>query len=997
MRAFILRATLTAWSAGFAVLPAFADETLISAGLNAPVIGASGGSQVYWGPIVTQTTMGLSGNTNTNYPQKLAGSSISGSGGAAGSREYCQTPGPDSGPGTVVPPSSVPVYEWFCNQDPVPAAPQVDFEYYKYLAQLQGNSCGGQPCYNAGTNLSFSGIYDPICTVNGQTKVWFFEGDVSFSGGTYFCGILLSRGSVGFTGGGAGNVTITPHAEAWKQYQVATPNGTPGFGDTSAQDEYPGDGGLNTAKPYNLATGGGGFNGDPVSFKGYIYATTGYTAGGHTLVVGAVQFGQGAASTAGGGTIFYDPQVIFTVPPSGSVARPVITPGGGSFTGNVSVTITVATAGAEIRYTLDGTTPNPTSPLYTGAFTLTSDTVVKAIGIRSDLNPSEVATANFVITPGPANQPPVVDAGPNQTIVLPASASLAGTASDDGLPNPPASLTYAWNRVSGPGTVLFANQAVLSTTAVFSQSGTYVLRLAVFDGQLTTTDDITISVQDTPPPTVAFNPASYSVSEDDGYVRLTAVRSGTNLSGTSSVQFTTVNGTAVSGLDYGTVLGTLTFNPGETSKALQVPVLVDRLNEGSEVFTVTLTQPVGAVLGTSQAQVTITDASPAPPPAPAPLITRIDPYTSPVDVSFSFTMRVLGSGFDAQNAQVLWNNGTTLPVLLRSSSAIYVTVNPSLWNNTQGAYPILVRNPGNIDSNSVNFYVGAASSITVTEMPPWVVQPPAADPNPTYGTTSTLTVLGGTFSPMGEAVLSYKWEAVGSQPAGYTFSANSSHAASRSVVAFSGPGVYRFRAVITDTYTGIAIVTDTLDVTVVSRATSLVLSPKRQVITLDQTATLNAVVRDQFGAEISPTLNWTNSAGALSPSNTSAVLSVDPNSRNIRVTAALTDGSLTDYADVTVLYGAGGIGDLSQSVPAPVPFKVTSGLPGVTFKRLNPGTTIRLYTPDGKLVRTLKSEDGSDVLFDLKNSNGERVASGVYLYQMEGSGQKKKGKIVLIL
>ncbi len=37
----------------------------------------------------------------------------------------------------------------------------------------------------------------------------------------------------------------------------------------------------------------------------------------------------------------------------------------------------------------------------------------------------------------PVNQPPVVNAGVDATITLPATASLDGTVTDDGLPNPP--------------------------------------------------------------------------------------------------------------------------------------------------------------------------------------------------------------------------------------------------------------------------------------------------------------------------------------------------------------------------------------------------------------------------------------------------------------------------------------------------------------------------------------------------------------------------------
>jgi len=95
---------------------------------------------------------------------------------------------------------------------------------------------------------------------------------------------------------------------------------------------------------------------------------------------------------------------------------------------------------------------------------------------------------------GAVNQPPTVNAGPDQTITLPATASLAGTASDDGLPNPPHTLTTTWAKVSGPGTVTFGNANALSTTATFSAAGTYVLSLTGNDSALSSTDTITIVV-----------------------------------------------------------------------------------------------------------------------------------------------------------------------------------------------------------------------------------------------------------------------------------------------------------------------------------------------------------------------------------------------------------------------------------------------------------------------------------------------------------------------
>jgi hypothetical protein len=101
------------------------------------------------------------------------------------------------------------------------------------------------------------------------------------------------------------------------------------------------------------------------------------------------------------------------------------------------------------------------------------------------------------------NLPPNVSAGADTTAVVDTPITLAGTASDDGLPAPPA-LHTLWTPISGPGTVTFGNNSLASTTAAFSTAGTYVLRLTADDGQLSRSDDVSIVVSadpGTPPPT----------------------------------------------------------------------------------------------------------------------------------------------------------------------------------------------------------------------------------------------------------------------------------------------------------------------------------------------------------------------------------------------------------------------------------------------------------------------------------------------------------------
>ena len=76
------------------------------------------------------------------------------------------------------------------------------------------------------------------------------------------------------------------------------------------------------------------------------------------------------------------------------VEAPVITPDGGSFTGSQIVTITCATDGAAIHYTTDGTEPTACSTKYSGGFTITATTTIKAVAFVGEAK-SSVTSAAF--------------------------------------------------------------------------------------------------------------------------------------------------------------------------------------------------------------------------------------------------------------------------------------------------------------------------------------------------------------------------------------------------------------------------------------------------------------------------------------------------------------------------------------------------------------------------------------------------------------------------
>jgi alpha-tubulin suppressor-like RCC1 family protein len=83
-------------------------------------------------------------------------------------------------------------------------------------------------------------------------------------------------------------------------------------------------------------------------------------------------------------------------PNLGVLPTPTIAPAAGTYTSEVSVTVT-ALAGATIRYTLDGTDPTTTSMTYSGPFAVTTTSTVKAKAWHPDYSPSAIASAAYVI------------------------------------------------------------------------------------------------------------------------------------------------------------------------------------------------------------------------------------------------------------------------------------------------------------------------------------------------------------------------------------------------------------------------------------------------------------------------------------------------------------------------------------------------------------------------------------------------------------------------
>lgn len=81
-----------------------------------------------------------------------------------------------------------------------------------------------------------------------------------------------------------------------------------------------------------------------------------------------------------------------------TVASPVVTPASQTSFSPQQITMTTTTSGAQIRYTIDGSTPSDTvGTIYGGSFTLNSSATLKAIAYKSGWTNSSVTTNNYTI------------------------------------------------------------------------------------------------------------------------------------------------------------------------------------------------------------------------------------------------------------------------------------------------------------------------------------------------------------------------------------------------------------------------------------------------------------------------------------------------------------------------------------------------------------------------------------------------------------------------
>ena len=241
-------------------------------------------------------------------------------------------------------------------------------------------AAGTIPSPAAGTNL-FLGDADPNATIYYTT-----DGTSPLTNGRLYSGLIVLSGPPVTIQAYATGANHSPSAVVSASYTLAAY--APGFS--------PGTGTYNSAQSVTLtdATGGASIyyttNGSTPTPSSTPY-TGPFTVSATETVNAMATYPRFSNSTVSSAT--------YTI--QSPAATPTFSPGGGSYNGTQTVTISDTTPGAKIYYTTNGTTPTSGSTLYTTPISVSASETVEAIAVASGYATSAVGTANYTISAAP--------------------------------------------------------------------------------------------------------------------------------------------------------------------------------------------------------------------------------------------------------------------------------------------------------------------------------------------------------------------------------------------------------------------------------------------------------------------------------------------------------------------------------------------------------------------------------------------------------------------
>ncbi len=460
--------------------------------------------------------------------------------------------------------------------------------------------------------------------------------------------------------------------------------------------------------------------------------------------------------------------------------------------------------------------------------------------------------------------------------------------------------------------------------------------------------------------TLTFSAPAVTLNQAPSFTSLSCVVNSTQATCTATV---TDNGGA-SHLKYDWSSGGVTFVPNNTV-ATSSRTLATFPGNGSYTITVNVTDHDGTgMLVSSQTTVNI---------GQTPTTISIAPSSATFNTGGAgqlFTATVRDQfGTVIAGAGVNWapNNGAA-----GSASPSFGTTTTFTPGTTAGNF-VLQATLGSASGSAALNIVAAGPVFTIH--PFGVVNPD--------NKTITLTALADD-NAIGHTPITYTWT-LESGPTGVSFSPNGTVASSNTVATVTQAGTYVFRCTAVDNF-GAGSETTLTPIIVQQILTGIRVSPNDVTVQSLGQAQFSAAGTDQFAQSMTlANVTWgVDGGGSI---NSAGVFSAIGIGQRFTITAV--SNGITGTARVTVVNY-----DISGAKAFPVPYKSTQGNV-IHFSGLGSDAHIRIYTTSGrKVIELTSNQDTLD--WDVKNSDSEKLASGVYFYVIESPTSKKHGKLIII-
>jgi uncharacterized repeat protein (TIGR02543 family) len=151
---------------------------------------------------------------------------------------------------------------------------------------------------------------------------------------------------------------------------------------------------------------------------------------------------------------------------TGKVGTPTASPSAGEVTSGTKITLSTATTGATVYYTINGNTPTASSIKYVTSITITAATTIKAIAVKSGMTDSDVFTAAYTIGTGDDDGGNTGGGGTTTTKPIAPTGLNASNTGNIILPN----IRVSWDSVSDATSYKLYRSA--SASGTYTQVGT---------------------------------------------------------------------------------------------------------------------------------------------------------------------------------------------------------------------------------------------------------------------------------------------------------------------------------------------------------------------------------------------------------------------------------------------------------------------------------------------------------------------------------------------